>query len=305
MKYTAKLPPEGINVSQRNHLKDFFVLLTGFIGLILIVVMVLAALADKLVTYIPLDIEKQLFQKMHHLAPIAADPTSERGKVEKYLENLVTKINKGWPAASKQESGTEPAKQKFTIAVVQMSTPNAFILPGGHIGVTQGLLRLVKSENGLAMVLAHEMAHQYKRHPLRSLGRGMVVLLALSVFTRSDGSWVVGSLSNSLAKIGFLKFSRDQEREADRLGLTLLLNLYGHNKGSGEFFEAIAKTGKTSLSPIFLQSHPAAPDRLIFLTKPVSGNNDKLVALPQYVIRFAKSNFKTNKQTLKMLQQYK
>ncbi len=302
MKYTAKLPPEGINVSKRNHLKDFFILLTGFIGLLFIAVMILAALADKLVTYIPIDIEKQLFQEMHRLAPFAADPTSERGKVETYLKNLLAKINKGWPAASKKHTGTSEKRQKFTIAVVHMNTPNAFILPGGHIGVTHGLLRLVKSENGLAMVLAHEIAHQYKRHPLRSLGRGIVVLLALSTFTSADDSWVVGSLSNSVARIGFLKFSRDQEREADKLGLTLLLNLYGHNKGAGEFFEAISKTKKTHSSPSFLQSHPAVPDRLTFLTKPMASDNHKLVALPEHVIRFGKVNFETHKKTLEILQ---
>jgi len=302
VKFIAKLPPEGINVSKRNHLKDFFVLLSGFAGLIVIVILILAALADKLVTYIPLDIEKQLFQDMHRLAPFASDPTSERAKVEAYLQKLVNKLNKGWPEVSKKITGKTTDAQQFTIAVVHMNAPNAFILPGGHIGVTHGLLRLIKSENGLAMVLAHEMAHQYKRHPLRTLGRGIVVLLALSTLTSSDDSWIVGSFSRNVAKIGFLKFSRDQEREADKIGLALLLKLYGHDKGAGEFFAAISKIVKpraTSLS--FLNSHPTTHDRLKLLTKKMPISASKISPLPKYVIRFGKTNFKTNKNTQQML----
>jgi len=302
MKFTAKLPPEGINVSKRNHLKDFIVLLSGFGGLILIAIVVLAALADTLVTYIPLDVEKQLFQDMHRLAPFASDLTSERGKVEVYLKKLVEKINEGWPQVSKKLTGKEQAKQKFTIAVIHMNKPNAFILPGAHIGVTHGLFKYVKSENGLAMVLAHEMAHQYKRHPLRSLGRGIVVLITLATLSSSSDSWLVGSLSGGIAKIGLLRFTRDQEREADALGLALLKQLYGHNKGAGEFFIAISKSTKASPRYMdFLKSHPATQKRLKFLTKKMPGSNLKTSPLPEHVINFGKINFETSKQTLKML----
>ncbi len=304
MKFIAKLPPEGINVSKRNHLKDFFVLLSGFIGLIFLAIIVLAALADTLVSYIPLDIEKQLFQDMHRIAPFASDPTSERAKVELYLKNLVNKINKGWPQVSKKLNGKEQAIQKFTIAVIHMNKPNAFILPGAHIAITHGLLRHVKSENGLAMVLAHEIAHQYKRHPLRALGRGIVVLVTLATLGSSSDSWWVGSLSGSVAKIGVLKFNRDQEREADKIGLALVMQLYGHNKGAAEFFIAMSKTSTPGPEYLtFLNSHPATRNRLKFLTKETSGSSTKVIPLPEHVINFGEINFETSKQTLQMLGQ--
>ena len=302
MKFTPKLPPQDINVSKRNHLKDFFVLLSGFFGVIIIVLLILVALADYLVSYIPIDVEKQLFQSMHQVAPKASDPESERGKVEQYLHKLVVRLNNGWPEVSKQLTGKSAERQKFTIAVIHMNAPNAFILPGGHIGVTHGLLRLVKSENGLAMVIAHEMAHQYKRHPLRTLGRGIVVLLAMSTLTSSDDSWWVGSLSSNAAKIGLLKFSRDQEREADKIGLALVTQLYGHRKGATEFFESISNMAKLTPGYLaFLNSHPATHERLKALKDKSQDTTHKLSSLPKHVIRFGKINFETHKDTLEML----
>lgn len=302
MKFSPKLPDQDINVSKRNHLKDFFVLLSGFIGIIMIILLILVALADYLVSYIPLDVEKELFQSMHQLAPRASDPDSERGKVEQYLDRLVTRLNNGWPEVAKQLNGQSSKKQKFTVAVIHMNTPNAFILPGGHIGVTHGLLRLVKSENGLAMVIAHEMAHQYKRHPLRTLGRGIVVLLAMSTLTSSDDSWWIESLSSNAAKIGLLKFSRDQEREADKLGLALVTQLYGHRKGATEFFDAISKIAKVRPGYLaFLNSHPATHERLLVLADKSRDSTHKLSPLPKHVIQFGKIDFETHKNTLEML----
>jgi len=172
VKYTPVQPPEGINVTEEHPLKSFFILTAGTIAVIIAIVVILGLSADYLVKYIPVEYEQDVFSKEKlYLVPFASDETEEGIQAKEYVQNLVDELHTA--------AGEELSEHKFQVEIADDNETNAFAVPGGHIVVTRGLFSSVKSENGLSMILAHEMAHHYKRHPLRSTGRGLVVSIFL------------------------------------------------------------------------------------------------------------------------------
>jgi Zn-dependent protease with chaperone function len=148
----------------------------------------------------------------------------------------------------------------YTLVLIEMDAPNAVAIPGGTVGVTRGLLDSVKTEEGLAFVLAHELGHHQGRHSLERLGRGLLVSTALALLFGGEGPSAVQSLVG-LAESGH---SRDQEREADDFGMRLVHRVYGPSEHFLEFFEKMEKEqgagpGRWSA---FFASHPLTSERL-------------------------------------------
>ncbi|MBC8405800.1 MAG: M48 family metallopeptidase [Planctomycetes bacterium] len=147
----------------------------------------------------------------------------------------------------------------YRLVMLEMEGPNAFALPGGTIGVTPALLDEVKSEIGLAFVLAHELGHQQHRHALKRLGRTLIYRIAMG--------WISGagdlSLLNYSLSLATLKHSRDQESEADQFGLALVYQTYGTTEGAFEFFEDMhALHGDGNKLGAMFQTHPLSEQRL-------------------------------------------
>ncbi len=281
MKYTPVQPPEGINVTPEHPLKPFFILTAGTIGLVLIAVIILGFAADHLVGYIPIEYEQSLFGKEKvYIMPFPSDSSAEGEKVQHYLQTLVNQLH----------SVTEDnfSKHQFTVAVTALDDANAFAVPGGHIVVTRGLLQSVESENGLSMVLAHEMAHHYERHPLRSTGRSIVVGLFLLALVGADGSDFVQQFLGPTASIANLAFSRNQEASADETATDLLLKYYGHASGAAEFFQSIQNEAiGSSKIPNFLNTHPSTEDRIRIFTELEKLHSGEKKPLPKYVKDYA------------------
>ena len=276
MKYTPKLPPEGINTSKENHLKEFAILTGGVLGLVLITVAILGLLANYLVSYIPIEFENEYFASQFVEHPV------EKGKHHKTEIWLNQRVNE----MRTHYSSEEEDKFRFNVRVVEMKEANAFVFPGGNIGVTTGLLDLMETENGLAMVLAHEMAHQYKRHPLRSMGRSVVIGLTLMVFTGMDNNDLVSSLIGNTAMLEQLAFSREQESEADAIGVELLQKTYGHADGASEFFQKMRdKKENRYAPPAFLSTHPDVENRVLTLQEMERVYPGKSKPLPKFIKR--------------------
>lgn len=278
MDYEPKIIPEGINTSSEHPLREFFVLVGGISLVVVALIFVLAASADFLLGYIPVEKENRWFASDGEWAS-TAERASLETEVEAYLQQLSERLR-------------DPSRPEFSfkLRLIEDSAPNAFVMPGGHIFVTSGLLDVVDSENGLAMVVAHEMAHQYHRHPLRSLGRGVVVSLALAAISGADGSdlaqWFVGST----AVLTQLNFSRDQEREADATGLELLLRHYGHSGGAAEFFTAVQALPMADAEPpLFLSTHPGIDERIEMLRASASNHDRQTTALPALIADYLAS----------------
>lgn len=154
---------------------------------------------------------------------------------------------------------------------------NAFALPGGYVGVNLGMIAMTSTRDELASVLAHEMSHITQRHIARSIGnarRQSILSLAgmlagLVVASRAGTSSVdtaeaavVGS--QALAAQGQLNFSRDMEREADRVGYQVMTGAGFAPSGMADMFEKLEQS--TRLNDAggypYLRSHPLTTERI-------------------------------------------
>jgi len=147
------------------------------------------------------------------------------------------------------------------VGIAALDAPNAFALPGGQVLVTSALLEQTGSENELAFVLAHELGHVAGRHPLRALGRGLLLSLALGAIGSTEGA----SVAASAAALGERSFSREQERAADRFGLALVAAEYGHVAGATDFLRRLpdAQDARAaSRAASWLATHPRSVDRV-------------------------------------------
>jgi len=150
--------------------------------------------------------------------------------------------------------------------VVDDPTPNAFALPGGFIFVTRGLLSMLNSEAELAAVLGHEIGHVTARHSVAQMSRAQLAQLGLQV-----GSVVspeiaeIGDLASTGVGLLFLKYGRDDERQADELGFRYMLTQRYDVSEMADVFEALAASGELAgrgSVPTWLASHPSEPDRI-------------------------------------------
>jgi predicted Zn-dependent protease len=150
--------------------------------------------------------------------------------------------------------------------------PNAFALPGGYVYVTRGLLALLNSEDELAGVLGHEMAHVLERHAARRAGAATPFALLFGVPAGILGAvspvlgGIVGGTGELASGMVLASYSRDQERDADQRGIALAARA-GWDPGALATFlhtlereEALA--GHDPSRPGFFATHPATPERV-------------------------------------------
>jgi len=152
------------------------------------------------------------------------------------------------------------AASPYTFRWILVDSPqvNAMAAPGGFVIVFTGLLREAQSAEELAGVLAHEVQHVVLRHSLRGLVRNLGWRVTLSLLLSG-----AGDLGTPLAawaeQLGSLRFSRDQETEADEHGVRLLRQAGIDPRGLATFFERLAQD--KAEPPAFLSTHPASDGR--------------------------------------------
>jgi predicted Zn-dependent protease len=160
------------------------------------------------------------------------------------------------------------AKVPFTIKVIDSDEINAFALPGGFFYVNSGLILHADEEAELAGVMAHEIAHVAARHGTRNATKGEIAQFAsIPLILLGPGGWAGYGLYQGLnlaIPIGFLKFSRDNEREADFLGLQYMYKAGYDPNAFVSFFEKIEAEERRhpgSIPKVF-STHPPTPERV-------------------------------------------
>jgi predicted Zn-dependent protease len=163
--------------------------------------------------------------------------------------------------------------QKFNFFVVQDGSINAFAMPGGVIGVHTGLMLAANSESELASVLGHEIGHVTQRHLARILASQKYdtfknlagVALALLV-SRSNPQLASGALTTSAAASvqSRLDYTRQHEREADRIGLQILDSGGFDVRAMPAFFTTLQRGNRYAEggAPSFLRTHPLTSERI-------------------------------------------
>jgi hypothetical protein len=159
------------------------------------------------------------------------------------------------------------SKIPFTIKVIDSDEVNAFALPGGFFYVNKGLILAADNEAEVAGVMAHEIAHVAARHAMENQAKGMLAeigLLAGSIFLGGLGGLLINQAAQFGALLGFMKFSRSAEEEADALGVQYLWAA-GYDPGAmSTMFEKLQAKNKKkpgTISKLFA-SHPQPPDRV-------------------------------------------
>ena len=255
--------PEGINNQHDNPFVDFVIMAGALLLAVVAISFLIGWGATRIAPAVPFEWEPNL-----SFGP--SDVSSEQDeRIAEYLQQLtrdliphdadISEINVHW--------------------LPDIEAANAFATSGGNIHVTRGLLDAVKSENGLAMVLAHEYAHIELRHPvvlmLEQIGHTLIALV-----TGFDNS-SAGTIAQQTGFISLMAFSRDMERDADERAVTLLNAYYGHSRGSDELFEHILQTDKDAAHQWGLwQSHPATQERIEFLESQKKGGDTHVSLRP-------------------------
>ena len=249
MKYVAKKPEEGINVSDTHPLVEAGTLVVGLSLIFLTIVVVLVFLVEIALYLVPVEKEAALFENWLPEDLVTVAPNDER--LER-TQLLVDRLASHW--------GDAP--YSFRVEIDDSSVANAMALPGGLIIVTTGLLDEVESENELAFVLGHELGHFKNRDHLRALGRGVVLSLVFVATTGRD----VSNIGLNIADLALRGFSRRQEAEADEFGLELVYTDYGHVDEAWRLFERWDDDdddGEELLDVVsYLSTHPQPDDRI-------------------------------------------
>jgi len=159
-------------------------------------------------------------------------------------------------------------QQPWDYAVFDDKAPNAFVLPGGHVGVTTGLLNLVDNDDQLAAVIGHETGHVVARHAAERQSQNMTSSLLLGVLGATVGGGTgqaINSYGGDAAKYGFLlPFSRKQELEADRLGVDYMQRA-GYRPREAVILWLHMQASGGSNTPQFASTHPSDETRITAL----------------------------------------
>jgi predicted Zn-dependent protease len=202
---------------------------------------------------------RQFMRSIRQALPVVDDPL-----LAEYVENL------GAQLVAKADRGT----RNFHFFLIDQPVINAFAGPGGYIGVYSGLILATESESELASVVAHEIAHITQDHLMRTFENAsrmngpMAALLLAAILLGSSVSSDLGIA----AAVGIqaasaqqqINFTRDNEEEADRVGIQILTGADFDPHAMPIFFERLAKASRLyeNNAPEFLRTHPVTTNRI-------------------------------------------
>jgi len=206
--------------------------------------------------------EKELgdafFRSLHSRIKINQD-----AEVQQYIQSI------GRQLVANSDLPSNP----FHFFVVLDKQINAFAGPGGYIGINSGLLLLTESESELASVMAHEIAHVTQRHLYRafeaasrlSIPTAAATLAAILIGTQSPALGQAALIAIQAGSVQFqIDFTRDNEKEADRVGMQTLAKSNFSPRGMPTFFERLQQSSRYygQNIPEFLRTHPVSASRI-------------------------------------------
>ena len=201
--------------------------------------------------------------------PVIYDPV-----INGYLNDLLHRISSSMP----------PQPFSLSISLIKDKSLNAFAAPAGYLFLHTGLILAMEQEAELAGVIAHELAHVSQRHLAERIGQSKLIALgtlagmlagAMLGGTGDLGQAVsMGSVAGGQAAA--LKYTRDNEREADQIGLNYLMGSGFNGRGMLQSFKRIQEhnlLGGVNRPPDYMLTHPGIPERIHSLEDRLAGGN--------------------------------
>ena len=195
-------------------------------------------------------------------------PMADQIEQTKQVKRVGNRIAHAVEKYLKQEGQSKRIKgYKWEFNLVNQNVVNAWAMPGGKVVVYKGLLPVAQSDEGLAVVMGHEIAHAIARHGNERMSQGILAAaggVALAVYMRDKpketqalflGAYGIG------AGVGILAFGRNQESEADKLGMVFMAMAGYQPKEAIPFWERMKGSGGGSV-PEFLSTHPSHDTRI-------------------------------------------
>lgn len=157
----------------------------------------------------------------------------------------------------------------WEIHVVSADDVNAWCMPGGKMAIYTGLINRIKpTDDELAAVLGHEMAHALREHSREQISQQMATQVGLSVLSAVTGVSAVGDLGSALTNVMFtLPNSRTHESEADLIGVELAARAGYDPRAAVTLWQKMGSLSNGSAPPEFLSTHPSASTRSVELQR--------------------------------------
>jgi len=240
--------------------EDWYALggLAGVALLLILALLVGVALAlpwfsAQLAVFVPLDVESQIGSAVaRSMAPESSLCVAPA--VSSTLSEVVARIDNAAPESP----------YRYTVRILRTPETNALAAPGGYLVVYQGLLELAESEDELAAVLAHEMAHVRFRHTTKQLFRQAGFFTAIALITGD----ATGGIAALAAYGGVLHFARGDELEADRAGLEWMAAAGYDPLAMRDIFTRLSKAaGEQPAGLKYLSTHPNLDERIRAIEK--------------------------------------
>jgi predicted Zn-dependent protease len=171
--------------------------------------------------------------------------------------------------ADTAEAQFHPGYQWQTTVIDDPKTVNAWCMPGGKIAVYSGIFPITQDETGLAVVLAHEISHALAHHGAERLSRSELMQLGEAGLLAAVQAGKPGATQMAAAALGLgsqvgveLPFSRQQESEADHIGLILMAKAGYDPATAVDFWQRMLAYSKGKEPPAFLSDHPSSEQRI-------------------------------------------
>lgn len=204
------------------------------------------------------ELGEAFFRKLHSQLAINQD-----AEIQAFIQSLGERL----------VSGSDAPQQPFHFFVVMSPEINAFAGPGGYIGINSGLISMTDSEDELASVLAHEIAHVTQRHLYQafeaagrlSIPTAAATLAAILIGTQSPELGQAALIAAQAASTQHqINFTRDNEQEADRVGMKTLVRSNFDPRSMPKFFERLQQSTRFygQGPPEFLRTHPITVSRI-------------------------------------------
>ncbi|MGA2510111.1 MAG: M48 family metalloprotease [Candidatus Acidiferrales bacterium] len=241
------------------------------------------------------------FYSLEHEIALGKQLAQEVDKSAKFIDDPV--VNEYVNRVGQNLVRNSDARVPFTIKVIDSDVVNAFALPGGFFYVDSGLILHADEESELAGVMAHEIAHVCARHGTKQATKSEIVNLAsipaMIFIPYTWAGYAIYQGMNFAIPLTFLKFTRDEEREADYLGTEYMYKAGYDPNSFVAFFEKVESDEKKEPGtiPKVFSTHPPTPDRIEAIQKEIA---TILPARDQYIV--TTSEFDSVKARLQMIE---